>query len=401
MAKILRKNRFSIAGLVLPLLGLLILGGLSMGVFPGWIKPALGTPGTVCSSSACDSVDPLAGNCDACNQEFCAFNSAPGHDQFECAVGSPNAPNFDPAATPTPACPNFAEAPGCWTSCTNVHSPNNPISNCNNPVCAPNDSFCSDISGGTAANECRSGVCTTDGNFDPTNPSGCDYALTPTASTTECRNCQAEGLATLQNCGNGICEPGEGESCTTCATDCLIRGVEDTCPLTTGTKIGQSCSAQTVPLPGITFDGPPYNQAFSGTCEDGDLCTDNSCGVGAVPICNSTPKACQPDADFCCPSGCAAPAAGATCFDAAGAPIPGCDPDCYVPQDCVPTPTPIPFIGCLEGSGGFGHTKSGPGCNGFACSLHPESTDTSSHLALLGLGVLGLGALFLGRKLRA
>jgi len=401
MAKSLRKNRFSIAGLVLPLFCLLILGGLGLGVFPGWIKPAQGVPGTQCSSSSCDSGDPLAGNCDACNNEFCAFNS--GAQQFQCAVGSPNNPDFNPAATPTPACPNFAEAPGCWTSCTNQHSDSNPFENCNNPICAPNDSFCDGISGGTAANECRNGVCTTNGNFDSTNPSGCDYTLTPTANAAQCRDCQAQGLATLQNCGDGICEPGEGESCTTCAVDCLLPGFEDACPLTTGTVIGDACTAIIAPPPAaITFDGPQYNVPNQGQCEDGDLCTDNSCGVGAVPICNATPKSCQPDGDFCCPAGCAAPAPGGTCRDVTGAPIAGCDPDCYVPVDCIPTPSPIPPVAkCLEGSGGFGGSKSGPGCNGFACSFHPGATDSSSGQALLGLGMLGLGALFLGRKLRA
>jgi len=266
---------------------------------------------------------------------------------------------------------------------------------CETPSCSPNDDFCNGISGGTESNECRTGVCLPVSTPDPANPSGCDYTLTPDVST-ECRNCIPDGLATLENCGNGICEPDEGEACDTCAIDCLIPGFEEVCPLTTGIVIRQACQA---PIPQVTFDGPPYNVVGSLECEDGDLCTDNSCNETDPTVCDATPKSCVPDADFCCPAGCAAPT-GDSCREVTGAPIPGCDPDCYVPEQCVPTPSPTPpvFAGCLQGSGGWGE-KGGPGCDGFACSLNTAASVPSHGLALAILASLG-GLAFLSFRKR-
>ncbi|MFO1462270.1 MAG: LPXTG cell wall anchor domain-containing protein [bacterium] len=74
--------------------------------------------------------------------------------------------------------------------------------------------------------------------------------------------------------------------------------------------------------------------------------------------------------------------------------------DCYIPEDCQPTPTPVPppFLGCLEGSGGFGGSKSGPGCGGFSCSLQTGGSQPSHGAALAGLGLLGLLSLLALRK---
>lgn len=281
----------------------------------------------------------------------------------------------------------------CWTSCQEILDINGNPGFCETPSCSPNDDFCNGISGGTESNECRAGVCLPISTPDPANPSGCDYTLTPDASV-DCRNCIPEGLATLENCGNGICEPDEGEACNTCAIDCLIPGFEETCPLTSGIIIRQACQP---PIPGIIFDGPPYNVPGSTECEDGDLCTDNSCNQTAGDVCDVTPKSCEPDADFCCPAGCAAPT-GDSCREVTGAPIPGCDPDCYVPEQCVPTPSPTPFAGCLQGSGGWGE-KGGPGCGGYACSLNTAASVPSHGLALAMLASLG-GLAFLSFRKR-
>ena len=231
MPHCIRKNWFSWAGLLVPVFFLFALG----------IHPALATPGDPCSTTlACDDSDPLVTACNACNGEFCLFNQPA--DQDQCAVSISGVPSFSPTATPTPACPlDDPTQPGCWTSCTEQLNLNGQPGFCEVAICAPNDKFCDGISGGDTSNECRSGVCQTSAVVDFSNPSGCDYTLTPGA-TTECRNCIPEGLATLENCGDGICEPDEGEACDTCSIDCLLPGFEDTCPLTSGFKIGQACS---------------------------------------------------------------------------------------------------------------------------------------------------------------
>lgn len=284
--------------------------------------------------------------------------------------------------------------PGCYICQAIVGGPN---------TCVPDDTFCSDISGGTAPNECRSGICLPGADPqtpDLNNPSGCDYSLTPDVNV-DCRNCTPIGLATLENCGNGICEPDEGEGCGTCSEDCRLPGFPaGTCPLPADDPVFSEIGQGVCDESGIVFDGPPYNATF-GDCEDGDLCTDNFCnfGSGGNATCGSQPKSCSIDnADFCCASGCQAPPAGLTCAeaDAQGIlPRAECDVDCYIPEQCVPTPSPTPppvFAGCLEGGGGWGE-KNGPGCGGAACSLNPAASAVPGlSLALSLAGLFGLGA---------
>lgn len=398
MSRYIQKNKRSLGGLILPLFFLLALGVLSVGAFPGWIKPVYSLPGDLCDTGApCDS-GPLATACNVCNGEFCAFNQVA--DQFQCAIDNGAGPNFDPAATPNPACPlGDPTQPGCWTTCEEILNINGNPGFCETPSCSPNDSFCDGISGGRPgdSNECRAGVCLPFSTPDPENPSGCDYTLTPDASL-DCRNCIPEGLATLENCGNGICEPDEGEGCETCSIDCRTPGYDGTCLVIPDDQA--QLDAICVDPPAIIFPGPPYPNGgqFPGqVCEDGNLCTTNVCNTSGT--CDVTELGCEPDADFCCPAGCAAPT-GSSCREVTGAPIPGCDPDCYVPEQCVPTPSPTPppvFAGCLQGSGGWGE-KDGPGCDGFACSLNTAPSVPSHGMALALLASLGAAAFLTFRK---
>ncbi len=185
--------------------------------------------------------------------------------------------------------------------------------------CVPDDSFCNGISGGNEDNQCRAGECLVVTFQDPNNPSGCDYSL-DTGASVDCRNCLPDGLATLENCGNGICEPDEGEACNTCAVDCLLPGFPaDTCPLTSGTVIQDACAA---PPPSIVFTGrPPYNSlrktARMETCFARTRL--RACRQHAPAV----PKACSMPSDFCCPG--LQPAAGeANCGPNGNA----CDVDC-------------------------------------------------------------------------
>ncbi len=294
--------------------------------------------------------------------------------------------------------------PGAPGSCQAAGFPGCYVCNEQGTECLPDDVFCNDISGGTTSNECRTAVCLPGAdpqNPDLGNPSGCDYSLTPDAAPDVCFVCATPAPADFDSCGNGICEPGLGEGCGTCSEDCRLPGFPaGTCPLPANDPVFSEIGQGVCDESGIVFDGPPYNSTF-GECEDGDLCTDNFCnfGSGGNATCGSQPKSCSVDvADFCCASGCQAPPAGLTCAeaDAQGIlPRAECDVDCYIPEQCIPTPSPTPppvFAGCLEGGGGWSE-KSGPGCGGAACALNPAATAVPGlSLALSLAGLFGFGA---------
>lgn len=368
MARYLKKNRRHLMGVALPIFFLFLLGAVGLSVFPGWVSPTYGTPGDPCSIafSGCDSSNPLHTACDVCNGEFCTFDT---NTQQRCAVISAGSTVFDPSAVPDflPCPGTFA---GCLTACESVFSTFN-TNICQSAVCSPSDAFCDGIAGGDQPSACRSGICTANtSSFDINNPSGCDYQL---ESGTDCLLCASPAPVSFDACGNGICEPGLGEDCSTCSLDCLLPGFEDVCPLTSGPVIASACSIGDITF--ITFGGPTYNFPFSGDCEDGDLCTDNSCAAAAA-LCNATPKTCSINAeDFCCPAGCSPPTT-----DTCGPNDSGCDIDCYTPEVCEVTPTPTPTPpgnAFLQGSG----ILSG-------CSLN--RSEKGVPVAWVWLGTLGL-----------
>src|SRR5262249_55762611 len=241
----------------------------------------------------------------------------------------------------------------------------------------------------TTPSSCRTATCTPISTPDPVNRSGCLYDLSTAAN---CTLCATPAPSTFNHCGNGICEPGLGENCTSCAADCLLPGFTDTCPLTTGTPISDACS-----LGIVFFPGPPYNVPGSLACEDGDLCTDNACVGSSSATCSSTPKVCSINTgDFCCPAGCNPPASGGTC----GPNDSTCDIDCFIPQQCIPpTPTPIPiptppFSRCLQGDG-FSSNRNDLNCDGFTCAFHPGADGSDvPWLGMAVLAVIGMGTLF-------
>jgi len=276
------------------------------------------------------------------------------------------------------------QRPGCY-HCELVN---------NVPNCVPNDAFCDDISGGNASNECRSATCLPNIFFTNSNPSGCDYDYSNTdLGGTSCQNCQPDVAS--ENCGNGICEA-PGETFANCSIDCRAPGfvgpkLDPNVPADALTL--NSACAQPAGISLITFPGPDYNQFGSQFCEDGDICTQNTCGNGFCQV--TDPATCNPVADFCCPSGCTPPAAGTAC--PVGAVGTTCDPDCLPPQSCEPTPlpspTPIPpTVLCLEGSGDIvGGESVLPSCD--TCSLHKDAKELPTAryvwLSLFGLGLSG------------
>ncbi|MFO1462271.1 MAG: hypothetical protein U1F66_00680 [bacterium] len=291
----------------------------------------------------------------------------------------------DPASAPlTPGSCQFPNTtfpnggPDCYVCQAVIGGPN---------VCVPDDTVCEGMAGGDSdPNICRIAICTP-GATNRSNPSGCEYFIDPSPTPIpQCFLCNDSTAPFSNHCPNGACEPGLGETIATCQLDCLVPGMTPT-PLPTQTQMDNACTP-----PGITFDGPPFNVGGTGSCEDGNVCTTDSC-VGSS--CVHTNNRCSIDtSDLCCPSGCTPPPAGGICGNNTNCDVDCKQIDCPVPSPSpTPTPVPPPFVGCLEGSGGFGHSKSGPGCGGFACSLNPAASPLPGFGFMLALAsALGLGA---------
>jgi hypothetical protein len=415
MSRYIKKHRRQFLGVAFPLFFLFVLGSIGLSVFPGWINKSYGTPGQPCTSG--DTT------CDVCDGESCVFNDTVLPATFQCAniifIGTTETTNFDPNIT-APACPLVSsfqqQQPGCWTNCAETLTVS-VATTIEVPVCSPSDLFCQGISGGDQTNACRTASCTTNSTFDSTNPSGCDYNFDSTAVSNNppaCILCSAPQPAGFTACGDGICEAGLGENCTSCPDDCLIPGFTDLCPLTSGPIIQSACQLP-VPIKFVTFSsGPPFNDPLSLECEDGDLCTDNACSGGTT--CTVTDKNCSLDvADFCCPAGCQPPATGQTCGNNTS-----CDVDCLPPVECPFCGNNIidageacdgtaanncgaagcnnatcqcrpSFIGCLQGDGVFGKESSPGSCDGFSCSLNKDAgMPPAMNLWFLGLMAAGL-----------
>ncbi|MDX1386285.1 MAG: hypothetical protein R3257_01760 [bacterium] len=396
MSKYVRKHRFKILGLAAPLFFVLILTIAGIGILPS--QETFGLPGEPCTTSP--DLD-----CDPCNGESCQFNSS--NSQFECAnfPGTATFPNFDPNIS-DPFCPNntffnsgsiFAcdlQYPDCWRTCVT----STVASSFNTAICMPDDSYCDGLSGGTAANACRVGVCQTDMTVDFSNVSGCDYAF---VGGTQCVNCAPPQPPTLPSCGNGVCEPGAspGENCGTCPEDCLVPGFDQDCAGNFPNPPQQAndfCNAVSNPnIEFITFPGPPFNICGL-DCEDGDVCTDNMCSGST---CGSTDKVCDPSvSDLCCPSGCNAAPAGTTCSPNDL----NCDVDCLPEEVCpiptpTPTPTPPPADICVTGSGHFWDTIRA-GCADCSLTKGPVAANPKVWGSLALLLGLGLGMRLLMRK---
>jgi len=359
MAEYLIKNRKKFSYLMLPLIGMFTMVFFAVSVFPGWIRPAYSTLGAACVPFDPDSANPLLTACDVCNGEFCDTASS------TCTL------NLNPFGRVI-----YCQ---CITSFVSIPLAQTFVFAPVQSQGTPNDAYCLDISGGLVENSCRTAICTTNTTFDAANPTGCsfDYAI----SNTECINCDAPTPQSF-NCGNGVCEQGIGETFSSCPEDCAVPGYQGDAPLPEGdAQLDAACN----PAPNlISFGG---NIVGSDACEDGDICTTNTCQpvvVGQLDECVIDPAGCSGNAvDFCCPANCdAAPNGPGTCNTQLD---PNCDVDCLPPQDCEPTPSP----------------SAGPATNLFLfgdgflpCSLHLRGPANLGH-GLIGLASLGVAIAFL------
>lgn len=182
----------------------------------------------------------------------------------------------------------------------------------------PDNNVCDDGTG------CTTGICNDD---FAAGPLGCIYssdALGPNAVDDlgiACYMCEPTANGVVID--NGICDPGAGETCDN-SVDC-----QEVPGLPCGTPVNPN---------GNLCDSPEYGSII---CGDNDRCTTDACvfmGAAApIPTCVNDPiTTCNYVPDGCCPAGCEGPLPDDPngCMDAAGAPIPGCDADCWAPQVC-------------------------------------------------------------------
>jgi hypothetical protein len=404
MSRYIKKHRRQFMGVALPLFFLFLLGAIGLSVFPGWINSSYSTPGQSCSTD---------GDCDLCADELCVFNDTISIPQSQCANFPSGLPNFNPATTDT-LCPT-AEDPTCFDICQVVNT------SIIGPVgqCFPDDAFCQGISGGDQANACRTAVCTS--TFDNSAPSGCEFDFNTAAVSNEppaCVLCSAPQPPGFTACGNGVCEPGLGETFDNCSVDCRVPGFEGPKLPQGDSTLNGACPQLAAKIDFVTFSGPPFNDPNNDFCEDGDVCTQNTCNPSTGNCDVVDPAPCNPlQADFCCPAGCNPPPTGTSCSPNDLS----CDPDCLPPVDCPFCGNNIidageacdgtaanncgaagcnnatcqcrpSFIGCLQGDGVFGKESSPGSCDGFSCSLNKDAgMPPAMNLWLFGMMAAGLG----------
>ena len=175
----------------------------------------------------------------------------------------------------------------------------------------------------------------------------------------------ATGCVYTTNCGNGTCDPGCGENCSTCAADCptpqcntCIGGV-----ITPNCDDGDACTVDSCdPAAGCVYT--PID-CGDGTCDpDCENCCNcpEDCGCGPCHSCNPETCDCTPDGhcddgtcdpdcgENCstCASDCPTPPCN-TCIEGVITPNCGngtCEPDCG--ENCGTCPRDCPITACTQ-----------------------------------------------------
>ncbi len=293
-----------------------------------------------CTTDSCDPETGLCSNdpidCDdanECTSDSCVAGSCqntPLADDTVCSIGvccgslctipvcSLDTDCDDANVCTTDVCNN---AGSCAASCSNDPISCPPGETCVNGVCEPQ-------------------VCNNDGTCDPGE---------------DCNNCSNDCLSgSGANCGNGLCEAGDGEDCVSCPADC--NGKQNGRPsgrYCCGDGDGQNpltCSDSLCSTGGWSCTDTP---AIPSCCGDG-ICegTEDSfnCEVdcGAPPVCGDA--VCDAGEDQCnCPADCGSPPPNevpdSTCTD-------GVDNDCDGFTDCDDTDCDTEDPACVCGAKG-------------------------------------------------
>ena len=165
----------------------------------------------------------------------------------------------------------------------------------------------------------------------------CEGAESKASCCTDCGcgkgfACDANQCVTAPTCGDGQCQPDEGEDCNKCQSDCGCL-FQEVCTLG-GACCGADCDGKTC--------GPDGCGGSCGSCSGGSVCAggqcasdsfcgDNVCAYELGEHCDNCPGDCQCEvAEQCMPDGecCASNCAGKHCGDdGCGATCGTCGPD--------------------------------------------------------------------------
>ena len=212
---------------------------------------------------------------------------------------------------------------------------------CGDGVCSPGEdpkSCSADCCGTCGDGDCR--CAETAGNCAGDCPAGCgDGACTGTETKITCPNdCKTQG----QICGDGVCEPGDGgplacpQDCDKACGNCSCQPGEDylNCPVDCGycgdgicsLCAGSGESLQTCPA---DCKGGDAGTCKSIVCDDGNVCTSESCVAGQGCVYAPAAGPCS-DGDACtsgdaCSAGECLPGAATECDDGNPCTADGCD----------------------------------------------------------------------------
>ena len=317
---------------------------------------------TACGNGACEpglneSWFACPEDCDRCGDQECQkWEEKAGICPIDCGVcgdGLCQAALEDAEGCPEDCgeCGDSCDEGESWQNCPGICDP--PQQECGDGICVAPENAASCVED---CSMCPDGICDAVEESEGSCPDDCDWCPNGTCDAWETGlSCPAD---CPDNCGDALCAAEEGENQQTCPIDCStdpdgdgVVGYDDNCPLTMnedqldkdGDGIGDACDfdddqdselgasdcddqdPETSNLLGEWCDGKDNDcdgetdEEGEALCDDGDVCTVDSCQAG---ICVHEPlPACG------CEEG---------AFDVNLDPLDGCEVLCEVKETDVP-----------------------------------------------------------------
>ncbi len=277
---------------------------------PGSI--CLGGVCTSCGNSACES--EYGENCQTCPQDCCecgiggttvtAYFGIPGLITFYCGDGTCNRPFEDGDSCPSD-CPIFSYCGDGF--CANDNGRNKETYSTCPADCKCGDGVCSKTIEGChlgAPWSCDSdcfctNVCNDDGICDPWEDYQCYYygndcplecgdGLCDSLEGESCSTCEAD-CGQCSNCGDGFCVGAEGETTATCPQDCgkcleRCEGYCDNCGDSCENRCKTNClKSHSASYCNIICGCLPCTHSNHPCTSDVDCCMDYYCETGSTP----------------------------------------------------------------------------------------------------------------------